>query len=160
VSFPAPSLPQTTVVKSHTLLPLRDAIKTAKDNHQSFRFCLFITLATLKYESLIYDGLVLQAAECEACEGKDNAEGEGSVNAQNMYSCNLLADAGQVDLRFNAYFSEYFWVTDSRNSSISVVKSISFAARRQGFNHPRIKITILLRTSCIFPSFIHSQPPT
>ena len=78
-----------------------------------------------------------------------------------MYSCNLLADTRQVDLRFNAYFGEYFWVIEAtgRNSSISVVKSGLCAAGRQALNHPRLRIITLLRTSCIFSSFITNSIP-
>ena len=50
-------------------------------------------------------------------------ERERSVNAQKMYSCNLFADTVKVDLRFNAYFREHFWVSMLEHSSISAVKS-------------------------------------
>jgi hypothetical protein len=76
-----------------------------------------------------------------------------------MHSCNLLTDAVQVDLRFNAYFGDYLWVPMPEDSSISVVKSGLCAAGRQGFNHPKLRITILRRTSCIFPSFIDKLNP-
>ena len=49
-------------------------------------------------------------------------ERERSVNAQKMYSCNLFADAVKVDLQFNAYFREHFWVSMPEHSSISAVK--------------------------------------
>jgi hypothetical protein len=45
-----------------------------------------------------------------------------------------------------------------QKTQASPVKSVLFAAGRQRFNHPRLRITILLRTSCIFPPSTKSTP--
>ena len=49
----------------------------------------------------------------------------------------------------------------SESSSISIVKSVLCAAGRTGINlnYLWLRITLVLRTSCVFPSFIHKLNP-
>jgi hypothetical protein len=124
VSFPAPYTPRSThrhsgstVVKSHTLLPLGGSYE---HSHQSFRFCVCITLAALKPERLISESSAMGSfSSVRHVRGKRTRT---CVNVQKMYSCNLLANARQVDLRFKPILvsisglpmPEYSSVSDQR----------------------------------------------
>jgi hypothetical protein len=58
-----------------------------------------------------------------------------SVRGEN----DVLTDAGQVDLRFDAYFGEYFWVINARKLKHLCSQKCFYAARDDRFSHSRLR---------------------
>ena len=59
------------------------------------------------------------------------------------YSCNLVADAVQVDLRFDAYFREYFQVPMPEKLKHLRSQKVVYARqddRELDVTHPRLRI--------------------